>query len=199
VSIDMATEEAFFASVREVVQAKWGSSLFEDELDRGHGRSRCIVGVFGDVDLEIRAFFSGAGPTVRATCGLARFVPKSSSLVVELNSENRRVPLVTFGIADEPDEPGTVRVVTSASVLDGFITPVAVRQTVENSAWPPNVLLARGFLQRHVGRLSLAVFLDFLADAASRTGLGPADRLRGRARELDARVNAGTIGSIPNL
>ena len=27
----MATEEAFFASVREVVQAKWGSSLFEDE------------------------------------------------------------------------------------------------------------------------------------------------------------------------
>jgi hypothetical protein len=198
VSIDMQSEETLFASVKEVVQAKW-SSFFEPELERDSGGSRLISGVIGDVDVELRAFFSGTRPVVRATGGLARFVPKSRSLVVELNSENRRVPLVTFGIFDEADAPGTVRVVTSASVLYDFITPVAVRQTVEHCAWPANMLLAQGFLQRFGGRASLAVRLEWLADIASRAGVGPAAELRAKARELDTRANAGTVGSLPAL
>jgi hypothetical protein len=195
-SIDLSSEDTLYASVTAAVTAKWNSV---GEQENPYTGERWLCGVFGDVDLELRAFFSGTRPTVRATCGIARYVPKTPELIIFLNQRNRDAICFTLGIVDERDAPETVQVVGSSSVLYDFITATSVRQTVENCVWPANIILRQGFLSRLGGQLALAVHYRMLAEAA-RTALedAMAATFGQHALDLESRARANDVGQLPD-
>lgn len=195
-NIDLGTQETLYAGVKAAVIEKWN---FVERENFSTG-DRWLWGVFGDVELELRAHFSGTRPTVRATCGIARYVPKTRELVISLNQRNRDSVGLFLGIADEDAEPGTVRVLGSSSVIYDFITPVSVRQTVETCAWPANIILSQRFLTRFGGELALAVYYRMLADSSAATGIVEdlTKSCLDKAAELETRARAGDVGRFPD-
>jgi hypothetical protein len=195
VSIDTSNEESLFETVRQAVASKWDVAVYDDPDGR-----RFLAGVFGDVPMELKTLIHDGMPIARVTSELARFVPKTDALVVELNSLNKKTPLLGFGLFDESEVAGTAQVRASSSSFGDFITPVAVRQAVEQCVWPANIVLSQGFLGKHGGELALVVQYRRLESVARQVGdQATADRFSSLAVELERRSRAGDVGRYPDI
>jgi len=193
--IDLGNPESLYAGAKAAVIEKWPSVTEHENPDNGN---RWLFGIFGDVDLELRAFFSGTRPVVRATCSIGRFVPETDELLVHVNQRNRDGIGLTLGLADETEKPGTVGVFASAAVVYDFITPTSVRQAVENCVWPANIILRQGFLTRFGGELGLEVWFRRWAETAARLDPDTGETAARTLRELQARAQAGDVGRVPD-
>lgn len=193
------TAESLYSSVRQVVLEHWPSV---QEMTPPESIDQCpfLFGRFGDVDMELKTASTGGTPIVRATVQLARFVPLSRPLIERMNALNQHPVGPTLGLSSD-DRLDTVRVSVAASTFGGFIDEVAIRAVVETTVWPANVLLQQGFLTTYGGDLAALVQLRAMIDAAgllSESQREPAlSALTTLADELEARVQAGDIGRLP--
>lgn len=184
----MTVAQALFADVQEIASAHWSVSV----VDREDGS--LLHGQFGDVQVEIKPNVIDGLPLVWVTADFARRVPLSGELVDRLNFLNGAAPLASLGVASD-DEPGTVRVLGGSSTFGSLISEETICTAVETAYGFANMLLREGFLAQYGGQLTLAVFYEKLADAASLVGQSElAERFRHTAAGLHARVEQGNVG-----